>query len=601
MNRKALVQFYLILFLCTGLHAQKLKYKDLFPILDAKNYAEGGPKLFQYLAQLKKDEANPNLQMGLMLEHNFFKYDIVDDSSKIYSSGDSAVLFLEKAKTLITEKELKKNDEYYQAFFRRDLRTGEFGIKVSDVHLDIEKKVEAINNYVSNVKSLHSSLFRLEALQAQAQEKFKSVISNYADYNELLLAIGEKETAVLADIQSIGNSAVGESESIKDLAKTLKSDKYQGEIDLQEIQAYGKDGLSAYDFRTGSISLWDHESWARETLSEIRGGVGLFKTMISNYVEELRAKKAKLKKSENADNLRIPNDLLATFSKYETESTVEKLLLVETFEARVIKLVDLQLNRDLLDSSKIGSQLKIYSEAKANVDTMYSIVSTISTTGLADAKKKYPKYIKSFFSSYGTASKYVEDMKKWSARNKEWLTNSVEYWTEANRWGIIAKEGEEEIKVPLFMTDSIYSNFQILRINKFTIPQVVLYGVNNDSKKGYLGSFGEDRREQWAIEFTLPAADTLVLETDTIPSGNGTTSFYLFDENAAENNLSAISYTDSGTQEWAVNVTVSKKPVDFKFDELTQELTILLYPEEDLPLDSDELGYLVIDRNGNIR
>ena len=160
MNRKALVQFYLILFLCTGLHAQKLKYKDLFPILDAKNYAEGGPKLFQYLAQLKKDEANPNLQMGLMLEHDFFKYDILDDSSKIYSSGDSAVLFLEKAKTLITEKELKKNDEYYQAFFRRDLRTGEFGIKVSDVHLDIEKKVEAINNYVSNVKSLHRYLLK---------------------------------------------------------------------------------------------------------------------------------------------------------------------------------------------------------------------------------------------------------------------------------------------------------------------------------------------------------------------------------------------------------------------------------------------------------
>ncbi len=596
------VAFVATLFFCTtGILAQKLKYKDLFPILDAKNYDEGGPLLVQYLAGLKKDEANPNLQMGFMLEHRFFNYDIVDDSSKIYSSGDSAILFLEKARTLIDEKELRKNDEYYLSFFRRDLRTGEFGIKVSDVHLDIEKKVEVINNYSSNVQALNKSILRLESLQSEALEKFRGVVANYSDYNELLLAINEDEKTALTEIQSIGSDAVAESKNIKELAKQLESDKYQSEIDLKEIQVFGKDGLTSFDQKSGSIALWDYETWSRETLSEIRGGVGLFKTMISNYVDELRKKKAKLKKSEDVDGLVIPKDLLETFGKYESESTVKKLLKVETFESRVIKLVDLQINRDLLDSSKIGSQLKIYSEAKANVDSMYSMVSDITTEGLADAKKKYPQYIKSFFSSYGTASKYVEDMKKWSARNKEWLTNSVEYWTNANKWGIIAKEGEPEVNVPLFMTDSIYNDFEILRINKFTIPQVILYGINHETKKGYLGSFGEDRVEQWSIEFELPNSDTLFFVTDTIPSSKSATSFYIYNENSTESNLSAVSYTDSGTQEWVVNVTVSKKPVDFKFDELTQELTILLYPEEQLPLDSDELGYLVIDRNGNIR
>jgi len=50
-------------------------------------------------------------------------------------------LFYDKAFKGITEKELRKNDEYYEAYLRRDLRTGKFVIKLSDVQLDIDNKV----------------------------------------------------------------------------------------------------------------------------------------------------------------------------------------------------------------------------------------------------------------------------------------------------------------------------------------------------------------------------------------------------------------------------------------------------------------------------
>lgn len=592
---------FLIIGLALFAAGQKIKYKDLFPILNAKNYEEGGPKLITYLAGLKKDEANPNLQMGLMLEHRFLAYDIIEDSLKIYSTGDSSILYLEKAKTLIDEKELKKNDEYYQAFFRRDLRTGEFGIKVSDVHLDIEKKVEEINQRIADVKAINRLLNSIETKYTQAMAKFKSLSDGYDDYNTLLLSVSSDEQNELTEIQSLAADAIEQANSIQDIAKKLNSGKYQQEIELKSIDNFGEDGLASSDLKSGSISLWDYETWARETLSEIRGGVGLFKTLITNYSKEIRDKKAKLKRGQHVEGLVVPKEMLETFEKYDPESTVEKLLKMETFEARVMKNVDLQLNPDLMDSSKIGSQLRIYTEAKENVDALYTLVNTISIEGLAEAKKKYPEYIGSFFQTHGTASKYVEEMKKWAARNKEWITNSVEYWTERNKWGIIAKEGEEERKIALFMTDSLYGDFKILRVNMFSIPQVVVYGADITTKKGFVRSFGEDRVEQWAVEFDLPVSDDQFFETDTIPSADNTTSFYIYDGNAGENNLSAVCYTDSGTKEWAVNVTVTKKPVDFKFDDLTQELTILMYPEEQLPLDSDELGYIVIDRTGNVR
>jgi len=65
---------------------------------------------------------------------------------------DSAVTFLDKAYNTITEKELKKNGEYYQMYSRRDLRTGEFGIKLSDVRLDLETRVSLLKERKETAK-----------------------------------------------------------------------------------------------------------------------------------------------------------------------------------------------------------------------------------------------------------------------------------------------------------------------------------------------------------------------------------------------------------------------------------------------------------------
>ncbi len=127
-----------------GLNAQKMKYKDLYPSLAAKEYSSGIPRLKKYLEiEENKSEANANLQMGLWLHNRFMKMDDTG-TNRFNEVRDSALFFLEKAMTLIDKKEVKKNDKYYQEFLRRDLRSGKFLVKVSDIHLDIENKVQEI-------------------------------------------------------------------------------------------------------------------------------------------------------------------------------------------------------------------------------------------------------------------------------------------------------------------------------------------------------------------------------------------------------------------------------------------------------------------------
>lgn len=584
------------------MEAQKIKYKDLFPLLDAKNYQEGGPQLIQYLSDPKnQEEANPNLQMGLMLEHRFLTYDVVFDSAKLYDAGDSAVTYLERAKTLIDEKELKKRDEYYQSFFRRDLRTGEFGIKVSDVHLDIEKKIEAINERIANVRAMHQKIRQIESNHQAAIDGYKALTQKYDSYNALLLSADESDKAALLDIEQKGRTANDAAKEVKEIASNLGSEKYQSDIDFKEIVQFGKDGLEAFNVRSGSITLWDFETWGREAQSEIRGGVGLFKTMISNFFKEIREKKAKVKNSENVEIASFPKDIAELFQKYAPGSVVEKLLRAEMHEAQVIKHVDLQINPSLMDSSLVGSQLQIYTIAKAHVDTLNLLVESIIADDLEAAKKMFPDYMDSFFKQYVTASKYVEEMVTWSRRNKEWIGKSVEYWTDRNRWGIVTNKKNEERKLPLFENEMAENGFKTMGVLVASIPEYLVYGADMTEKKGYVASFGPDRIEKWKLDFDLPGTDNADYVYDTIPSASGSVNAYVFNKNATKDNLSLVSFTLAGQLNWAVRVSVSKEPVDYKFDDLTQELTILLYPEEELPLDSDELGYVVIDRTGNAR
>lgn len=577
-----------------SLLAQKVKYKDIFPALEAKKWDEVGVHLPLFFED-KKAGPNSHLQMGLMMEDRFLALDPIADSVRAFTAGDSALAFLTKAKTLITEKEIKKK-EMYQAFFRRDLRTGDFGIKLSDVHLDIENKIENIEKKIADIKSINKSLTSVSNSYEEAAKIYKSFVDEYLQYNAFLIGADDKTKEKLTELVSISEKSQEEAKSIVQVSTDLNSQKFSEDVELKPIAEFGRDGLIVEDINSGTIQMWDYSGWASGAQSEIRGSIGLFKSLVLNYAYEIREKKGKVKKGTDTEIEMLNEELINQFQKYDSESTAEKLLRIETYEAQIIKQVDISINTALQDSSLIGEQLQIFEKAKVMADEMSLLVSSITQDDLDETKKLYEEYSDSFFQKYGTASKYVSDMKIWSSRQVKWLDDAVEFWTEKNRWGI---SGENTI--PLYTQDAPETDFFTLGTPVKDINEVVVWGANMKSKKGYIIGFGPDRYEKWNIEFELPNSDVVQFTSDTIPTGNGSAGFYVFNEAADKNNLAVVSYSVAGEENWQAVTTAIKKPVAYKFNETTQELTIFLYPEEELPLDSDELGYLVIDRTGSVR
>ena len=141
MNRKVVLAGFIVLCCCFQGHSQKIKYKDLIVLLNAKQFDEAEPFLKKYL---KDNDDNPNalLYMGMIYQEKSSKMDALKQTEALVSQIDSAILFYQKASKGITEKELSRNEEYYEMYNRRDLRTGKFGIKLSDVQLDIENRMK---------------------------------------------------------------------------------------------------------------------------------------------------------------------------------------------------------------------------------------------------------------------------------------------------------------------------------------------------------------------------------------------------------------------------------------------------------------------------
>ena len=209
-----------LLFFDSIAEAQKIKYKDLFFVLDTKNYKDGEPLLRKFLSDPKNaDQPNANLQFA----------------------------FLYKALELITEKEIKKNDEYYQAYQRRDVRTGKFGIKLADVTFDIQNKIKAIENRKAIVQEL--TIYYSKTLQNfnDALERFKQIKSEFPTEKILYLRSNDELLKELEELNKSAKLSLQNYSSFESSLDDIDKPGYGPALHLTDIENYQEDGMTEID------------------------------------------------------------------------------------------------------------------------------------------------------------------------------------------------------------------------------------------------------------------------------------------------------------------------------------------------------------------
>lgn len=297
MKRPALILFPIALgfLISASCYGQKIKYKDLFDLLNARQYADAEPFLRKYL---KENDDNPNafLQMGFIFQDKSLKSDVLKDTQAARSYADSAVIFYDKALKTITEKELKRNKEYYESYTRRDIRSGEFSIKLSDIQMDIEKRMQDMRSRSQKVGTLRQQFDKTAALYAAAQADYRQLQESYPGEKELLLRSDDGTLTKLKSIALTFDSTLTEFNSYKITLQSLGKTPYSQTLQLKEIKKLKSDGGGTPDFFSPDVPLWDFQKWAIAEMEAIEGEVQPLREKLVGYDVQINKLMDKVKK-----------------------------------------------------------------------------------------------------------------------------------------------------------------------------------------------------------------------------------------------------------------------------------------------------------------
>jgi hypothetical protein len=382
--------------------AQKIKYKDLFVLLNAKQYDQAEPFLKKYL---KDNQDNPNafLFMGYMYEEKALMNDVLKEIEKQTTNTDSAVYFFDRAFKEIDERELRKNEEYYQAYSRRDLRTGKFGLKLSDVQFDLEKRIKTLKDRQQRIVLTNDKFKQLKLVYGHCEVLFKTIASRFKDQREFYLRSDESS---MADLRKLGrkyDSCLISFTEFKLSMQSLGKTGYNQELDIQDINNFKHDGYAQPDFLADEIKIWDYKRWALGNLEIIEKEVKPIMEGLVKLDAELNGLREKLRK----DSVAINPELAVITSKIKTMGLRKfdpSPMPEEVFNVKVSELEygsGLAATKHIRDSSDLVLKQNLY---KQQVKWLSKIDSSASLLLQRDLDYEVENYKGFVSNSYGSVS-----------------------------------------------------------------------------------------------------------------------------------------------------------------------------------------------------
>ncbi len=593
MNRKV---SFLVVFLvyCSLGYSQKVKYKDLVLLLNAKQFETAEPHLKKYL---KENDDNPHayLFMGIIFQEKSLVNDILKHTPILLANSDSALLFFDKAYNSITEREIKKHDEYYEEMFsRRDPRTGDFGVKFSDVRLDLETRVKNIKERKEKAKELKKYFVESERLYLASVEQFKAIQSKFSSQSSFFLRSDEALVQQLTDLAKTYDSVLSVFGNYRTALKAIQKSNYNQQLNPQEITDFRKDGTAPVDFFSEDLRIWDYKRWGKSSVETIETVIIPLRERLIAYDISLNKLDLKIKR----DSVSIVSDLdhledgllYAQLSKYDP--TPLPLSIFEMKKADLRYKSSVVAHKPFKDTINVMLKLSFLDEELKYVDQLDSLTKKLLERDIAKEGENYQHFITKSYGNQTVLNSLVKTTQDFA--NREKLKKEVEWENtmQATKWAISGIDS-----IPLFFEQSRDLKFKPLLIldNKYTIG----LQYNDSTATGYLYSITNSRRPDVKASFEV---DKISFTKRNLPILK-----CISTTDALQQVFFSLIYAESKVEErfpvtvtkvyrsdglaWSVNLQLDFMPTELIYNADTAELSIKIST-------MGENKIIVIDKNG---
>ncbi|MCU0419422.1 MAG: hypothetical protein MUC38_07160 [Cyclobacteriaceae bacterium] len=417
-------------------HAQKVKYKDILYLLKSKQYEQAEPFLKKHLAETKS-KPNPNalLFMGFVYQDKAEKTDYLKNTDVLLLNSDSALFFLDKAFKTITERDLRDEEEYGM-YSRRDLRTGKFEIKLSDVQFDLETRMKAIKERKEKVKMAKSFFVDALAQYGRAEKQYAAVQAAYASDQELFLRADEGLIQKLKNLSLTFDSASATFSHFRSSNQALGKTGYNQALDLREVRNFKTDGSEPADFYKDNVRAWDYKRWAEGVATMITKEIFPMRENLVSYDIEINKLRDKVKR----DSVSVRNDLtklvdrllLDQLKKYDPTPMPMAVFRMKVAELEYAN--EKVEHRPYRDSADVPLHISHLKSELAVLHRLDSVTQRLGSLPFAEAEKDYAHFITH---AYGTASvlkSLIHTTHEFAQREKSKLSGQLERTEKALIW-----------------------------------------------------------------------------------------------------------------------------------------------------------------------
>jgi hypothetical protein len=589
--RKVAFFRFLVIFLLFGplCSAQKkIKYKDIFALLNVKQYEQAEPFLKTFLKE-NDDYPSAYLFMGIIYQEKAMKDDVLKETKLSLAHMDSAILFLSKAYQTVTEKEVKKNDEYYQSYNRRDLRTGEFGVKLSDIQFDVEKRMEGLRERIDRVKMIKHYFVLADTLYKKSNALYQSIVAPYENQKEFYLRAEESTIKSLTLLSQRFDSCVKAFDQYRASLATVGKTGYAPSMTKDEIKDFKKNGHAGSDFFKDDLHVWDYKLFAQNARQSIETDIFPLREHLISYDVEIN----KLREKLNTDSVSVKNDLtklidrllLGQLRKYDAEP-----LPMDVF---YVKIADLDYkstlleNRPFKDSANLHLQVSLAEKALRSVQKLDSVTARLLSRDIDYEIKNYNYFVTNTYSNPIVLKSFIKVVKEYAEREKKIRERELSEKMRSLQWMVIGADS-----IPLFM-ENVGGRFRPVAVvnERYTTGLKVA-----DSVSGYFYSITPSRVPD--IKVFFPVERNLVQESAsthglTYSDAAGQIFFVLFfSEKPTKDNKYAATvakiYRSDGLA-WSSNYALSFIPKEVIFRNDTGEFVMRADAQES-----------VVDKNGKL-
>ena len=612
-----------LVFLCLAVAtlsatAQKVKYKDLFVLLNAKSYDDAEPFLRTFLKDPKNDDhAHSHLSMGFLLEYRASQLDLIDSTEAFNVFADSAIFYLEKAKTLIDEKEVKKRDDYYQDYARRDLRTGKFGVKMSDVHLDIDDRVEAMNLKKDRVQDLKRYYVRTNQYYQRAFAIFGKLQNSYADENDLLLRSDDAMMAQMDSMIVYFDSLRANFNKFDDFLEMLELVKQRPIIILEDIANFKTDGQTQTNFRGQQVIASNYKFWAQGIKDKYNKNIVPFRNEIEAFDQRLSDLKDKMER----ESISAKEELEAISVK----EIGEKMMALDgnplpssIFNFRIKELEFISRRNELsntgqLDSADIRYRIEVNSDLLGILNASRFIQGALARRDVDAEYPRYKRFVDNRYQGSDGLKQYIAQTSEFLSTETAILDSLVAQLEESDKWAIHENDSIPLVLQESFATDTLSNNYFPLQVMDTTsYDHLLVAGLihqQTDTLKAFFAAVNRNRQvEQYFVinlDSLIYSESTTVdpvqdLRSNICASNNEFMVLFYSGTQAGTRNGYLSRMTPEGGVEWSRMVDITSLPIS---TELIEESSVYIihYDLAGAESDNGSGSGIIFNKDGTIR